>query len=77
MLEMQSKNKESKNDVEGNEECIRMKTKIIMAEVKRNIVDVDVQEGRRKRARSILLCLDYDMSQLSSVWEDYLYSKKA
>jgi hypothetical protein len=42
MLEMQSKNKKSKNDWEGNEECIGMKAKIIMAEVKRNVVDVDV-----------------------------------
>jgi len=67
MLEVQSKNKESKNDWKENEEYMGMKTKIIMAEVKRNLVDVDVQEGRRKRSRSILLCLDHDTSQLSSV----------
>jgi len=67
MLEVQSKNKESKNDWKENEECMGMKAKIIMAEVKRNLVDVDVQEGRRRRARSILLCLDHDTSQLSSV----------
>ena len=70
MLEMQSKNKEGESDWEENEDCIRMKAKIIMAEVKRIVVDVDVQEGRRKRARSILLCLDHDTSQLCSVWEE-------
>ena len=47
-----------------------MKAKIIKAEVKRNVVDVDVQEGRRKRAGSILLCLDHDTSQLSSLREE-------
>jgi len=46
---------------------MRMKAKIIMAEVKRNVVDVDIQDWRRKRAQSILLCLDHDTSQLSSV----------
>jgi hypothetical protein len=70
VMELQSKNKESKNDWEENEERIRMKAKIIIAEVKRNVVNVDVQEGRRKRSRSILLCLDHDTSKLSSMWEE-------
>jgi len=48
MLEMQSKNKVSKNDWEENEECMRLKANIIIAEVKRNVVDVDVQLGRER-----------------------------